>query len=49
MFDLLYLNGKSLLQETFEHRRSLIYKHFPQVKNKLVWAEKLDTDNFEEI
>ena len=24
-------------------------KHFKQVENKLVWAEKKETDNFEEI
>ena len=49
MFDLLYLNGRSLLGETFAERRRLMYEHFNEVDNELIFAEKRDTDNIEEI
>jgi len=49
MFDLLYLNGSSILGETFEKRRNLMREHFQETPGKLIFATHLDTDNFEEI
>jgi len=41
-FDLMYLNGKSLLSKTMKERRRLLKKHFAPVKGKFQFAESLD-------
>ena len=41
-FDLMYLNGKSLLGKTMKERRSLLHKHFAPVEGKFQFAKSLD-------
>lgn len=41
-FDLMYLNGRSLLQKTLAERRELLQNHFQTVKNKFQFATALD-------
>ena len=41
-FDLMYLNGKSLLNAKLSERRSLMLKHFLPVENKFQYAKSLD-------
>ena len=41
-FDLMYLNGKSLLNKTMKERRSLLHKHFAPVEGKFQFAKALD-------
>lgn len=49
MFDLLYLNGKSLVEETFATRRRLLYEHFTEIEGEWKFATKLDTNDMEEV
>lgn len=48
-FDLIYLNGESLIDMSFRKRREMLYNYFPRVESKLMFAEKLDTNNVENI
>eukprot|EP01022_Parablepharisma_sp_SALTPOND_P004695 TRINITY_DN120780_c0_g1_i1.p1 TRINITY_DN120780_c0_g1~~TRINITY_DN120780_c0_g1_i1.p1 ORF type:complete len:657 (+),score=94.62 TRINITY_DN120780_c0_g1_i1:188-2158(+) len=48
-FDLLYLNGKSLLSQQFQERRELLYSHFNAIPQKFQFAKHLDTINPEEM
>ncbi len=41
-FDLMYLNGKSLLGKTMKERRTLLHKHFAPVEGKFQFAKALD-------
>ena len=41
-FDLMYLNGKSLLSKTLKQRRTLMHKHFAPVEGKFQFAKALD-------
>ncbi len=41
-FDLMYLNGQSLLGKTMKERRSLLHKHFAPVEGKFQFAKALD-------
>jgi DNA ligase-1 len=41
-FDLMYLNGKSLLENPFRERRALLRKHFAPVECKFQYATALD-------
>ena len=41
-FDLMYLNGESLLRQTFFERRKLLYQHFVAVQDKFQFAYSLD-------
>jgi len=41
-FDLMYLNGKSLLGKTLDERRALMKKHFQPVEHKFQFATSLD-------
>ena len=46
VFDLMYLNGKSLLGRTLQERRDLLHKHFSVVPGKFKFAVSLDhTEN----
>lgn len=49
MFDLLYLNGVSLIKETFHERRRLLYEHFHEVEGEWKFATKIDSNDIEEI
>lgn len=48
-FDLLYVDGKSLLKETLKTRRELLIKSFRQVEGELMFAEEVIAQNTEEI
>ena len=54
-FDLMFLNGESLLNKTLSERRDLLRKHFKPVTNKFRFAVSLDhtengdTDMIEEV
>lgn len=41
-FDLMYLNGESLLERTLQERRDLMHKHFKSVPGKFTFAVSLD-------
>jgi ATP-dependent DNA ligase I len=44
IFDALYLDGKTLLKETYEQRRKLLHSIVKEKKNVLVLAEQVVTD-----
>ncbi|CAE7227332.1 unnamed protein product [Rhizoctonia solani] len=48
-FDLLYLNGESLLQKTLEERRELLREHFVEVDCEFAFAKSSDGETTEEI
>ena len=41
-FDLMYLNGKSLLSKTLAERRELLHRHFSAVPGKFQFAKSVD-------
>src|SRR3989344_7338689 len=47
VFDILYYNGKSMINEPFEKRRKLVEKIISQQKYKIVVAKQIITDNEE--
>lgn len=49
MFDLLYLNGKPLINEPFFKRRELLYENFLEVEGEWMFATKLDTSDLGEL
>ncbi|XP_065200809.1 DNA ligase 1 isoform X2 [Planococcus citri] len=49
MFDLLYLNGESLVQKPLIERRQLLKNHFVEVEGKFVYVIALDTNTMEEV
>ena len=48
-FDLLYLNGRSYLQDTLRQRREALRQHFTQVEGEFSFATARDTGDVEEI
>ena len=48
-FDILYLNGKSLLEETFKDRRGQLLKNFKETNGKFMFAISSDTSSFDEL
>lgn len=49
MFDLLYLNGESLVKRPFIERRKLLKDNFIHVDEQFVFATCLDTTTMEEV
>ncbi|KAK6624966.1 tRNA ligase [Polyplax serrata] len=49
MFDLLYLNGKSLVKEKFIYRRQLLHDHFKEVPGEWAFARSMDSSKMEEV
>ncbi|KAF5272792.1 hypothetical protein FQA39_LY07819 [Lamprigera yunnana] len=49
MFDLLYLNGKSLVKMPFIERRSLLKNNFKEVDGQWFFAKCVDTNTIEEV
>ncbi|KIP03975.1 hypothetical protein PHLGIDRAFT_215096 [Phlebiopsis gigantea 11061_1 CR5-6] len=48
-FDLLYLNGESLLHLPFVERRELLREHFQEVRSEFAFAKSSDGETTEEI
>ncbi|KAG0242310.1 hypothetical protein BGW41_004524 [Actinomortierella wolfii] len=48
-FDLLYLNGQSLLQEPLAKRRELLYSHFNEVPGEFLFAKCMNSTQIEDI
>ena len=48
-FDLLYLNGESLLQKPLSERRRLLFENFQEVENKFTFVVGKDCKSVEEI
>lgn len=48
VFDIIYYNGKSLIEEPFIERRKIIEKIVEQVAYKIILAKQIITDNEEE-
>lgn len=49
MFDLLYLNGRSLVREPFIERRKLLKELFKPVEGQWAFATAIDTSKMEEV
>ncbi|KRT80299.1 hypothetical protein AMK59_6611 [Oryctes borbonicus] len=49
MFDLLYLNGESLVKKPFSERRTLLRTHFREHEGQWHFATSLDTKTMEEV
>ncbi|KAJ8958979.1 hypothetical protein NQ314_006343 [Rhamnusium bicolor] len=49
MFDLLYLNGESLVKKPFIGRRNLLKRFFKEVEGEWIFAKHLDTSTIEEV
>jgi len=49
MFDLLYLNGESLVKKPFCERRQLLRENFIEVEEQFLFATSLDTTKIEEV
>jgi DNA ligase-1 len=48
-FDLLYLNGETLVRKPFEERRGLLRQHFTAVEGEFHFAQSMDGNTVEEI
>ncbi|XP_053546996.1 DNA ligase 1 [Bombina bombina] len=48
-FDMLYLNGESLVKETFAKRRQLLLESFVATEGEFMFATSMDTSNTDEI
>ncbi|KAK0145671.1 DNA ligase 1 [Merluccius polli] len=48
-FDLLYLNGESLVRQPLSRRRALLKESFSEVEGEFVFARYIDSDNTEAI
>lgn len=49
MFDLLYLNGETLVEKPFLKRRELLYENFNETEGEWKFATKLDTNDMGEL
>lgn len=48
-FDLLFINGQSLINEPLIKRRELLEKHFPAEENKFMYATSMTSNDIEQI
>lgn len=48
-FDLLYLNGQSLVKEPFRRRRELLQESFTEVEGEFMFAKSMISSDTEQI
>lgn len=48
-FDLLFLNGESLIEKPLRKRREFLYEYFPLTPTKLMFAVNMNSSNLETI
>ena len=48
-FDLIYLNGEPLTDKSLRERREYLYKYFPHVESKLMFAVNMNSNDVEAI
>uniref|UniRef100_A0A452GJ57 DNA ligase n=1 Tax=Gopherus agassizii TaxID=38772 RepID=A0A452GJ57_9SAUR len=48
-FDILYLNGESLVKEPFSRRRQLLHESFVETEGEFLFATSMDTCSLDEI
>jgi DNA ligase 1 len=48
-FDLIYINGESLTDKSLRQRREYLYKYFPKVESKLMFAVNMNSNNVEAV
>jgi len=48
-FDLLYLNGESLVKQPFSKRRELLRSSFKEIEGEFVFAKSIISSNTEDI
>lgn len=48
-FDLMYLNGESLLKKSFRQRRDLLYRHFNPIANRFRFVEQIESSDPDEV
>ncbi|XP_062993642.1 DNA ligase 1 [Elgaria multicarinata webbii] len=48
-FDMLYLNGQSLVRKPLSQRRALLHDSFTEVEGQFLFATSMDTSNTDEI
>ena len=48
-FDLLYLNGESLVRKTFRERRELLKSCFEEIEGEFFFAKSADPETMEDI
>jgi len=48
-FDLLYINGESLVSQPLRHRRDVLRSSFPQVEGEFMFASSLVTNDTEGV
>ncbi|KAI9189974.1 ATP-dependent DNA ligase Cdc17 [Blastocladiella emersonii ATCC 22665] len=49
VFDLLYLNGESLLRHTLKERRELLHSHFVEVAGEFNFAKSMESNTVDDI
>jgi len=48
-FDLLYINGESMVSRPFRHRRDVLKSSFPQVEGEFMFASSLITNDTDRV
>ncbi|WUR05085.1 DNA ligase 1 (DNLI1) [Vairimorpha necatrix] len=49
VFDILFFDGKELINKTLEERREVLYREFSEVEGQFYFSEHINCENIEEI